>query len=408
MDKRCTGFSTLPQELIDAIIVENQNDKATLRACCLVSRSWTYISQRHIYSQIRFNNDKRHYYYAQGHSQHEMEQFHTLICTYPHVATLVRAIEVSPHLDAQLLALILEKLIKLEDVSLDLCGYRWDEVSPCMQGTILATLRSLRITNLTLREGSFLHCADFLVLWGACGGHLKHLSFSNMSWDDMETTSTAAFLGGLKPQLDSLAVSLHEHSYFLLVRLLQSSVDVSRLRRLSVLTAGSVDFAKRVCVTKEIFKQLGGSPLKHIMLNICLGEPLSDLINISQLCSIRMKLWWIRPEQHPRPGDWLRWLTTSFRELTKHNVLEEVTFEIFYASDISVYADEWAALDATLGISQSLKRVNVKLDIYDRARAGWKRSREYSSSVGDGVMIILPKLAKQGVLSVEVAASYPG
>ncbi|KAK0487788.1 hypothetical protein IW261DRAFT_1590049 [Armillaria novae-zelandiae] len=408
MDKHCTGFSTLPQELIDAIIIENQNDKATLRACCLVSRSWTYISQRHIYSQIRFNNNKRHYYYAQGHSRHEMEQFHALICAYPHVATLVRSIEVSPHLDAQLLALILEKLIYLEDVSLNLCGYRWDEISPRMQGTILDTLRSLRITNLKLREGSFLHFADFLALLGACGGHLKHLSFSDVSWDDVETAPTAAFLDGLKLQLDSLALSLYEHSYFLLVQLLQSSVDVRRLQRLSVLTAGSVDLAKRVCVTKEILKQLDGSPLKHLVLNICLGEPLSNLINISQLCSICAKLWWIRPEQYPRPGDWLRWLTTSLKELAKYDMLEEVTLEIFYASDISVYADEWAALDATLGRSRSLRRVSVKLDNYDCARAGWKRSREYSSSVRDGVMIILPTLAKQGVLSVEVAASYPG
>ncbi|KAK0187725.1 hypothetical protein F5146DRAFT_1141190 [Armillaria mellea] len=408
MDKRCTGFSTLPQELINAIIVGNQNDKATLRACCLVSRSWTYISQSHIYSQIRFNDNKGRYYYAQGHSQHEMEQFHALLCAYPHVATLVRAIEVSPHLNAQLLTLILEKLIKLEDVSLDLCGYRWDEISPCMEGTILAALRSLRITNLKLKEGSFLHCADFLALLGICGTHLKHLSLSNVSWDDLETAPTAVFLGGLKLQLDSLALSLHEHSYFLLVQLLQSSVDVSRLRRLSVLTAGSVDLAKRVCVTKEILKQLNGSPLKHLAINVCLGEPLSDLINISQLCSMCIKLWWIRPEQHPGPGDWLRWLTTSFRELAKHDVLEEVTFEIFYASDISVYTDEWAALDTTLGRIPSLRRVNVKMDNYDYARAGWKRSREYSSSVGDGVMIILPTLANQGVLSVEVAASYPG
>ncbi|PBK97267.1 hypothetical protein ARMGADRAFT_1009316 [Armillaria gallica] len=408
MEKRCISFSTLPQELIDAIITENQNDKATLRACCLVSHSWTYISQRHIYSQIRFNYNKRKYYYAKGHNQREMKRFHALICTYPHIATLVRAIEVSPYLDAPLLTLILEKLINLEDLSLDLCGYHWDEISPCMQGTILATLRSLRIANLKLREGSFLHCADFLALLGACGGHLKHLSLCDVSWDDLETAPTAAFSGEPKLQLDSLALSLYEHSHYLLVQLLQSSVDISRLRRLSVLTAGSVDLAKRVCVTKEILKQLDGSPLKHLMLNVCLGEPLSDLIDISQLCSIHMKLWWIRPEQHPRPGDWLRWLTTSFKELAKHEVLEEVTFEIFYASDISVYADGWATLDATLGRLRSLRRVNVKLDNYDCARAGWKRSREYSSSVGDGVMMILPTLAKQGVLSVEVAASYPG
>ncbi|KAK0202150.1 hypothetical protein DFS33DRAFT_1386444 [Desarmillaria ectypa] len=406
MEKHYTGFSTLPQELIDAIIDENENDKAALCACSLVSRSWTYTSQRHIYSQIRFNDSKRRYYYAQGHSQRDMEKFHVLICAYPHVATLVRAIEVSPHLDAQLLALILQKLIKLENVSLDLCGYHWDEISPYMQGTILATLRSPRVTSLELREGSFPHCADFLALLDACGGHLKHLSLSDVSWDDLEAASTAAFSSRLELQLDSVALSLYEHSYFPLVRLLQSSVDVSHLRRLSVLVAGSADLAKRMCIT-EIFKQLDGSPLKHLVLNVCLGEPLSNLIDISQLCSIHMKLWWIRLEQHPKPDDWLRWLTVLFRELAKHEVVEEVTFDIFYASDITVYADEWAVLDATLGGLRSLRKVNVKLDNYDCVRARWRRSREYSSSVGDGVRMILPTLAKQGVLSVEVAASFP-
>ncbi|KAK0462039.1 uncharacterized protein EV420DRAFT_142579 [Desarmillaria tabescens] len=406
MEKRCSGICTLPQELVDIIIDENQNDKAALRACSLVSRSWTYTSQRHIYSQIRFSHNKRRYYYAQGHSQRDMEQFHTLICAYPHVATLVRAIEVSPHLDAQLLALILEKLIKLENVSLDLCGYHWDEISPYMQGTILATLRSPRIASLELREGSFPHCADFLALLGACGSHLKHLSLSNVSWDDLEIAPTAAFSSRLKLQLDSLALSLYEHSYFPLAQLL-SSINVSRLRRLSALTAGSADLKKRAHIMKEILKQLNGGPLKHLVLNVCLGEPLSNLIDISQLCSIHMKLWWIRPDQHPRPENWLRWLTMSFRELAKHGVLEEVTFEIFYASNITVYTDEWAALDAALGGIRSLRKVNVKVDNYDCARARWKRSKEYSSTVGDGVKVILPTLAKHGVLSVEIAASFP-
>ncbi|KAG7445630.1 uncharacterized protein BT62DRAFT_169253 [Guyanagaster necrorhizus] len=271
MEKHCTKFRTLPPELIDAIIDENQNDKAALRACALVSRSWTYTSQRHIYSQICFTNNKRHYYYAQGHSQRDMEQFHALICACPHVATPVRGIEISPLLDAQLLALIMEKLINLENMSLDFCEYYWDDVSSCIQDTILAALRSPRMTHLELRGGSFLHSVDFLTLLGVCGGHLKHLSLFAVSWKDVESPSRTAFSTGLKLQLDSLALRLYDHSYFLLVQLLQSSVDISRLRRLSVFAAGSADPTKRVLITKEVLKQLNDTPLKHLVLDVYLG-----------------------------------------------------------------------------------------------------------------------------------------
>ncbi|KAK0445743.1 hypothetical protein EV421DRAFT_289489 [Armillaria borealis] len=395
-----------PNELIDAIVDENQDDKAALHACSLVNHSWTYSSQRHIFSRVNFNN-KRTNNFGQRHSQRSIEHFYTLICAHPYIATLVKAVDVSPLLDAGLLAHTLEKLTKLESISIDLCGFHWDELSPCLRDTLVATLRSLRITNLELREGQFLHCADFLALLGG-SSHLKRLTLSGVSCGNFSDSQIRAEnTNGLGAQLESLAISLYDHSYFALLKLLQSSVNLSSLDRLSVLTAGSGHPAERVGITKEILRRLSGSPLKHLALNICLGEPLSNLIDVSQLRSIHIRLWWIRLDQHTKPDEWLQWISAIFQEFAQWHRMEEVTFEIFYASDFTVYADEWTALDAVLGRIQSLRKVHLRLDNYDVARARWRHSREYPNSLRDDTKSVLPALAERKILFVEVAANFP-
>ncbi len=100
--------------------------------------------------------------------------------------------------------------------------------------------------------------------------------------------------------------------------------------------------------------------------------------------------------------EWLRWLTALFRELSKYHRLEEVTLEIFYQSAFTSYGDDWDALDATLGQIGSLRRVHLGLDAYDNAKARWKHLREYPDCVADDVKSVLPILAKQGILSIEV------
>ncbi|KAI0784845.1 hypothetical protein C8Q75DRAFT_777824 [Abortiporus biennis] len=45
----CSAFQKVPQEILDAIIDHLKDDKRTLRACCLVSRSWVSRSQGHIH-----------------------------------------------------------------------------------------------------------------------------------------------------------------------------------------------------------------------------------------------------------------------------------------------------------------------------------------------------------------------
>ncbi|KAK0462029.1 uncharacterized protein EV420DRAFT_142263 [Desarmillaria tabescens] len=404
MKKQDAGLSGLPHELIDAIVDENQDDRATLRACSLVNHSWTYSSQRHIFSRVSFNN-KRTNYFIQRRSQRTIEQFYALICAQPRIATFVQAVEISPLLDVQLLARILEKLTRLESISVDLCEYRWDELSLYLRDTLAATLRSPRITNLELREGQFLHCTDFLALLGG-SGHLKQLTLSGVSCGSFSDSQIRAKnTSGLK--LKSLAISLYEHSHFPLLRLLQSSVNLSSLHRLAVLTAGTGHPGERVGITKEFLRRLNGSLLKQLVLNVCLGEPLSNLIDVSQLRSIRIKLWWMRLDQHTRPSEWLRWMSAIFRELVQWHTVEEVTFEIFYASDFTMYIDEWVALDAVLGRLQSLRKVHLRLDKYDGARARWRHAREYPGSLEDDAKGVLPTLAQKKILFVEVAANFP-
>ncbi|KAK0243817.1 hypothetical protein EDD85DRAFT_175729 [Armillaria nabsnona] len=404
MKGHCARPISLPNEIIDAIVDENQDDNAALRACSLINHSWTYSSQRHIFSRVNFNN-KRTNNFGQRHCQRPLEQFYTLICAHPSITTFVKAVDVSPLLDARLLARTLEKLTKLESISIDLCGFHWDELSLYLRDTLVATLRSLRITNLELHEGQFLHCEDFLALLGG-SSHLKRLTLVGVSCGNFSDSQLRAEnANGLGLQLESLAISLYDHSYFPLLKLLQSSVNLSSLDRLSVLTAGSGHPAERVVFAREILGRLGGSPLKHLALNVCLGEPLSNLIDVSQLRSIHIRLWWIRLDRHTKPDEWLRWIYAIFQEFAQWHRMEEATFEIFYAGDFTVYVNEWAALDAVLGTIQSLRKVYLRLDKYDVARARWRHLREYPSSLGDDTKSLLPALAKRKILFVEVRLS---
>ncbi|SJL07867.1 uncharacterized protein ARMOST_11221 [Armillaria ostoyae] len=399
-----TTISGLPQEIIDAIIEKNHIDKATLHACSLVSRSWTYPSQRQMFSHISFN---RSYHYHSLHSRRrrDIERFNSFISIHPYLSMLVKSIEVSPLLDAHLLGSTLEKLINLESIYLHLCGYSWDELSPSMRETLITAFRSLRLTQLEIREGLFLHYADFVALLATCP-YLKYLSLTAISCEDLVCCGNlirSAQLpnGGLKLQLRSLALSLCEpHSA--LVQLLQPLINISGLQRLSVLTDGSGGLAKSMKVTKEILRLLNGSPLEHLVLNVCLAESLSNLIDTSHIRSMHIKLWWICRQQHTKPVEWLRWLTGLFRELSKWHRLEEVTLDIFYQSAFTSYGDDWATLDATLGQIESLRRVHLGLDAYDNAKARWRHLREYPSCVTNDVRNVLPILAKRRILSIEV------
>ncbi|KAK0243816.1 hypothetical protein EDD85DRAFT_175611 [Armillaria nabsnona] len=395
MEKAGTGIMRLPQELVATIIQENQQDKTTLRSCSLVAHSWTYPSQGPVFSRISFN--RRHLY---DNNERFIERFRSLIYVRPLLATLVKAVEISPLLDAKLLTYTLRQLVNLECISLNLRQSRWRELSQSMQDTLLDAFRSPQITSVELQDGHFLHSADFSALIGT-NAHLKQLSFSTISCENLGLDQ-GAHESSLR--LSSLSLSLDDGSCLNLVRVLQTSVSLSNLQYLSVLTTRPEYPAEHASIMKGILRQLNGRPLERLVMNVCLGEPLSGVLDISRLRSIQIKLWWIRPEQHTKPDEWLRWLSDSLKELTR---VEEITLEIFYASSLTAY-NEWGALDAALERMLSLKRVYVNLDFYDSVSGRWRLLKEYPGTVREDMRSVLPTVASRGLLDVEIAANYPG
>ncbi|SJL07925.1 uncharacterized protein ARMOST_11283 [Armillaria ostoyae] len=395
MEEACTGIMRLPQELVATIIQENQKDKMTLRSCSLVTHSWTYPSQGPLFSRISFNRD-----HLSGNNDRFIERFRLLISVRPLLATLVRAVEISLVLDAQLLTYTLQQLVNLECISLNLCQSHWHELSQSMQDTLHDAFRSPQITSVELQDGHFLRSADFSALIGT-NPHLKQLSLSSISCEDLgvdQGTHESSL------RLSSLALSLDDGSCLNLVRVLHASVSLSNLQCLSVLTTRPEYLAAHASTIEEILRQLNGRPLERLVMNVCLGEPLSGVLDASRLRSIHIKLWWIRPEQHTKPDEWLRWLSDSLKELTR---VEEITLEIFYASSLTAY-NEWAALDAALERMLSLKRIYVNLDIYDSVSGRWRLLKEYPGTVREDMRSVLPTVASRGLLDVEIAANYPG
>jgi len=51
-----TSMSSLPPEILDTIIDHLRNEPATLKTCCLVSKSWVPRTRRHLFVQVYFNS----------------------------------------------------------------------------------------------------------------------------------------------------------------------------------------------------------------------------------------------------------------------------------------------------------------------------------------------------------------
>ena len=43
-----------PSEILDLIFNNLHDERTTLKACCVVSKSWVYCARRHIFAQVRF------------------------------------------------------------------------------------------------------------------------------------------------------------------------------------------------------------------------------------------------------------------------------------------------------------------------------------------------------------------
>ncbi len=199
MEKACAGIMRLPQELVATIIQETRRTRRLCDLVLLLLAPGHTPSQGPIFSRISFNRHQ-----LSGNNDRFIERFRLLISVRPLLATLVKAVEISPLLSAQLLTHTLQQLVNLECISLNLYQSHWHELSQSMQDTLHDAFRSPQITNVELQDGHFLHSADFSALIGT-NAHLKQLSLSTISCEGLGVDQ-GAHESPLR--LSSLALSL--------------------------------------------------------------------------------------------------------------------------------------------------------------------------------------------------------
>jgi hypothetical protein len=55
-----TMLSSLPPELLDLVVHHLRDEPTTLKACCLISRLWFYLTQRLLFACVEFHAQKSH------------------------------------------------------------------------------------------------------------------------------------------------------------------------------------------------------------------------------------------------------------------------------------------------------------------------------------------------------------
>ncbi|KAJ7491198.1 hypothetical protein FB451DRAFT_1389924 [Mycena latifolia] len=233
--------SPVPQELIDIIVDDIQDDSATLKICSYVSPAFRRSSQRHIFSRIRLLPP------WSANRPIPCKKFYELLLSAPHLASYVRFLEIiegdgrgARHISwiasDRTLELVLP-LLQLRRLSLH-CTWPNSLNAYSLPGPLKEQLHNVlhspTLTSLSLGRMLFAP-SDFHFLLGSCAG-LKELTLSNVSVhsaldvDDPKTTEPDAH----RAQLESLVVVESNGEIIELLLSPQSPVDLRSLHTLSI------------------------------------------------------------------------------------------------------------------------------------------------------------------------------
>ncbi|KAF8479445.1 hypothetical protein JB92DRAFT_1809975 [Gautieria morchelliformis] len=148
-------YSTLSQELIDAVIeiLYNDNDRDGLLACSLVCRSWLPLSQRRLFRRVALALDRG-----------DCKQLHKILRSSPHLSDYIRELQVYWDtflyscsasrayayriIDQFLPAQVLRELRKLQRI--ELCKLDWSLLTEGLRQSLRWVLMLPSITFLTL------------------------------------------------------------------------------------------------------------------------------------------------------------------------------------------------------------------------------------------------------------------
>ncbi|KAF9016936.1 hypothetical protein BDZ89DRAFT_390152 [Hymenopellis radicata] len=353
--------SELPQELVDIIINELQNDTAALQACSLVCLSWVPTSQRHLFRFISLAPS----YHKRGTHAAFLSKFHALLATSPHLSHNVRTLELDPSRTAEIdIEPFFTHLQRLQEIRI--VDFEEAPMFPFERRLPFHALLTLpNVTRLKIGPGAW-YLGDVLPCLRN-GGRLKDIAFQDVIFEGYEACSTLMRLPEI--HLESLRIDrgfvgllgdLHEIP----------GMDLRRLKRLEVLMGvrnaqTSVRWRNRfpIRTVQDVLKGIEGT-LEHLSLDVFLDEPLYNVVDISCLRSLSIHIRWYVSESNPRV--WLDWITASLRGIKKPSVMEVVTLRITtYADDVVPdFASEWECLDELLArpVMARLQRVDIVQD----------------------------------------------
>ncbi|KIY53303.1 hypothetical protein FISHEDRAFT_55372 [Fistulina hepatica ATCC 64428] len=148
---RKKDFSALPPELLDEVFSHLHSDKATLRACSLVSSNWLLNSRRHLFYhlQLRVDSFSSFFFFAADQAYDELLSSYSsllnFLTSHPDITRLIR--QISIQIDVQRTELvnvicdILHCIPTLKVLEIEVLMLLWNELSPRFRDCVRDVLR---------------------------------------------------------------------------------------------------------------------------------------------------------------------------------------------------------------------------------------------------------------------------
>ncbi|KAJ7450855.1 hypothetical protein FB451DRAFT_1410179 [Mycena latifolia] len=346
----------IPQELVDLIVDNLQDDISTLRCCSLTARAFVSSSQRHIFRKIQIIPP------PVDNSQSSCQKLYKLLSSSPHVAPLVEdlTIVLEPHttwiMTGRTLSLVLP-LLNPKRISLvenappgwNSCGkfsMNWNKLGRTLKYALSDAFSSPRFESVHLRGIVVESPRQLLSLFSEASA-LRDMSLSRIyftqRWDQLEPWPESQ---PWRPQLQSLLISDAGGDTFCRY-LLNPRIDLTRVTSLTLVTDSAAWRGTGIQTTKS-------SSVEHLQLRDLQHIPLT-IESIASMLSANLR------SVHFFSLSTFRLMHTFFMARSDANRLETVTFEGPMDPFLPL---NWRSLNETIDLSvahfRSLKTVELK------------------------------------------------
>ncbi|KAK0211659.1 hypothetical protein IW262DRAFT_352699 [Armillaria fumosa] len=317
-----------PQELIDTIIDELQDDYLSLTSCSLVSRSFSFQTRPHLF---------RHIDLAGGPLS---AKFHQLTLSSPHIPTYVKDLTIfdNAFFEDRHAIEILKSLIDLGTIEL-----RHSHVSSLPK--VVEALSNISITSVVLSFTTFFNVSIFCALMNRCFPGVRGLEMSNV-YVPMITDADFA-VPERSCTLETLRIKLDDVNHQILRVIVEGALGaLTELHTLTTIGCPEGDAAPP-------FQKLLSLPSLRVLRlrNLQYGFSLPDPVSLLHLHTIVLNMICLQCHTHVSPLLWLASClsmdpqrTSSIRHITIIYTVYQKHGDLPIESDIMA----WEALDRLL------------------------------------------------------------